>query len=131
MEQELIDKIDVFPEHECYFLIEECGGFIFHMNHEIGHGRIQSTPGIEQDILNVREIQEYVVSKLNKFGVDPASALLSRNDGGDYWKWFEFWHNWHFNELTDEEWNEIGNRLESEESIEEFLPKNKWNDLNL
>lgn len=130
IEQELIDKIDVFPEYECYFLIEDCGGFIWHMNHEIGHGRIQSTPGIEQDILNVREIQEYVVSKQNKFGVDPESVNLPR-DLSDYWKWYEFWNNWHKNDLTNEQWNEISKRLKSEESIQEFLPTTKWNDLNL
>jgi hypothetical protein len=128
IDEKLIEKIEKATEAEHYFIIEECGGFIFHMNHEMMHGRIPEDPGILEDIKNVRELQEYVVSKLDKFGVDitdPKSKTDRKN--GSYWKWYDFWHEWHHNKLSNEEWKTVNERMKNEEDFSEFLPKEKWN----
>lgn len=124
--QTVIDKVENLTESEHYLFIEECGGFIFHMNHEMSHGRIQSSPEILEDIKNTREIQEYVVSKLPKFGVDPLS--INDRENGSYWKWFNFWHTWHKETLTNKEWRLVSEKLQNDQSIDEYLPKTKWND---
>lgn len=126
IQQAVIDKVEISTEAEHYLFIEECGGFIFHMNHEMGRDRIQSSPEILEDIKNVREIQEYVVSKLSKFGVDPLS--VNDKENGSYWKWFDFWHTWHKETLTDKEWIEVNEKLQKDQPIDEYLPKIKWND---
>ena len=74
IEQSLIDKISTASEVEHYMFIQECGDFIFTMEHGMSHDKIPRGQGVEEDVASVREIQQYVVSKLGKFGVDTKSA---------------------------------------------------------
>ena len=91
--QQLDAALETFSEVEYYFMIEECGGFMWIITHGMSHGHVPDTPEIQEDIKNVREVQEYVVSQLGKFGVDPLS--ISDRENGTYWKWYSFWHTWH------------------------------------
>ena len=114
-------------EVDTYFLIDECGAFIWRMNHEMSHGRIpeESHAAINEDIVNVHELQKFAVDNLMRFGVDPESTNDRKN--GDYWKWYRFWDNWKKG-LRDEEWDAVSNALQSKESYEKYLPKNTWRD---
>lgn len=57
-------------ELEYWAVIEDLGGFTWSINHDIGHGRIKSSPEIARDLLDARNIQELLVSELFvKFGV--------------------------------------------------------------
>jgi len=127
IDQETIDKVEQMSEVHHYLVIEECGGFIWYMNHEMSHGRIPEDPDIIKDIDDMRELQEYLISKLGKFGVNPESAKYSKHIS-DYWKWYEHWHKWHKETLTEDEWRIVSNKLSKDEDISEYLPKKKWNE---
>lgn len=125
-EKQKTDILDM-NEYDSYFLIDECGAFIWRMTHDMGHGRIpqESHEAIDEDIVGVREVQKFVVDNLMRFGVDPESAKDSEN--GDYWKWYRFWNNWKKG-LSDEDWDTITQLMSKEESIEKYLPEGTWKD---
>lgn len=114
-------------ETDTYFLIDECGAFTWRMNHDMAHGRIEqeSHAAIDADIVNVREIQQFAVDNLSRFGVDPESAKDREN--GDYWKWYRFWDDWKKG-LSNEDWNAVNQLMIDEKSYEEYLPKTTWRD---
>ena len=114
-------------ETETFFLIDECGGFIWRMNHEMSHGRIpiESHAGVHEDMMAVKELQQFVVDNLMRFGVDPLSAKDREN--GDYWKWFGFWDKWR-NGLSDEDWDNMIKLIKNNESYEKYLPETTWKD---
>jgi hypothetical protein len=121
------EKSDILKMDEIstYFLIDECGAFMFRMSHDMGHGRIpsESHSAIQKDIDNVRIIQKFAVDNLMRFGVDPETA--NDRDNGDYWKWYKFWDNWK-KEMSDDQWNKVNSLLAKGESIEEYLPFGSW-----
>jgi hypothetical protein len=92
MEAEDKKKVDEFDEVTAYFFIDMIGGILWRTNHDASHGRITITPGMQEDLNKMREMQEYCVQQLDKFGVDPESA--KNKPEGDYWKWFNHWHTW-------------------------------------
>lgn len=114
-----------YNEVNTYFLIDECGAFIWHMSHEMSHGRIpeEAIGDVNSDIENVREIQKFAVDNLMRFGVDPKSSEDRKN--GDYWKWYRFWDNWK-KELTNEEWENVSDALKNNKSFDKYLPKTTW-----
>lgn len=125
IDEEMKTKIDEFNEHTAYFFIDTIGGFIWRINHDAGHGRLDITPEMQKDLENMHEQQVYCVQQLTKFGVDPESAKDRPN--GDYWKWFEHWHSWQHG-MSDEQWNEVNSKMGRNEDISHLLPKNKWNE---
>jgi hypothetical protein len=118
------DKKDILGMDEAttYFLINECGLFLFRMNHDLADGRIpeESNEAVKTDMINIREVQTFTVENLQRFGVDPETVEDKEN--GDYWKWYTFWDKWKEN-LTDEQWKVV-----STGEYKEYLPKAKWND---
>jgi hypothetical protein len=114
-------------EVDTYFLIDECGAFMWRMNHDMAHGRIpqESHKAIDEDIVAVRELQQFTVDNLQRFGVDPESAKDRKN--GDYWKWYGFWDKWKKG-LSNEEWNALFELMTTKQSYEKFLPKENWKD---
>lgn len=118
------DKQDILKMDEptTYFLINECGHFLFRMNHELADGRIdeEDKPAILTDMTGIREVQAFAVENLGRFGVDPKS--VEERDKGEYWKWYRFWDDWK-EILTDEEWAVVATG-----EYEDYLPKGKWND---
>ena len=128
MKEENKAKIDKFNEVISYFFIDTIGGFIWRTNHDAGHGRLTITPELQAELTDLSEQQQYCVSQLSKFGVDPESA--KNRPEGDYWKWFKHWNDWHHG-MSDEEWYELDGKMGKEEDITEFLPKHKWNEKTL
>ena len=49
MDNDLKEKLDKGSEIFLWFYIENMGGFLWRMNHDLADGRIESTPGIEKD----------------------------------------------------------------------------------
>ena len=117
--------IENFDEVKSYFFIDGIGAFIWRMNHEASHGRVNMTPDIQEGMSNMYEEQVYCAKQLIKFGVN--SDSVNDRENGDYWKWYGHWKNWHEG-MSDEQWEEVDKRLNKDEDISEFLPKNKWNE---
>ncbi len=117
------NEILSLSEVDTYFLIDSCGAFMWHMGHEMAHGRIPSEDhaAIQEEINKVSDLQKYAVDNLQRFGVDPASA--NDRENGDFWKWINFWNNWK-NTMPDENWSAM-NQLKEEKNhgINIFLKK--------
>ena len=93
-------------EIELYFFIDACGGFIWRMNHDMGHGRIPESDhaAIDQDIIKVREKQMEAVYELPRIGVlSPLDEHQHPTE--EYWAWFRSWDAWKKN-LSDDAWRE-------------------------
>lgn len=118
------DKKDILSMDEVttFFLVNECGGFLFRMNHQLSDDKIpeESKEAVLKDMMNIRVVQKFTVDNLDRFGVDPTSVFDKEN--GDYWKWFKFWDKWKTN-LKEEEWNAV-----SVGNYKDYLPKTTWKD---
>jgi hypothetical protein len=127
IEEEKKADILKMSEVDSYFLIDECGAFIWRMNHDMAHGRIEKEyhAAIQEDIMNVREVQKFAVDNLIRFSVDPESA--KDREHGDYWKWYNFWDKWKKG-LSDENWETLMQRIANHEPYDEYLPKGTWRD---
>jgi len=101
------------------------GGFIWRMNHDIAHGRIQSTPGIEQDLVNMQENIEYAVDQLTRFGIEDPKGKNSSVGRDNYWKWFRAWENYFSHVISDEDLAKVSEILEKDykDPCEGFRPK--------
>jgi hypothetical protein len=113
MDPEIKEQIDKGSEVFLWTFIEEAGGFIWRMNHEIAHGRIESTPAIEQDILNMREYSQYCVGQLYRFGIlDPVE---SKDAQDRYWEWYRAWKDY-FEQVSDGDLDKISKMLQKDPS---------------
>jgi len=122
------NEIDGFDEVTSYFYIDLIGGIIWRTNHDASHDRLTITPEMQTELERLSENQAYCVQQLIRFGVDPDSAQ-NRPDG-DYWKWFQHWHDWHHS-MSDNEWNELEEleeKMSDKEDYSHMLPKHKWNE---
>ena len=126
--EETQEMIDGMNEISLYFLIEEIGGFIWRMNHDMAHGRIpiDSHVVIDSDISNVRKHQAYAVERLRDVveGLDPTDA--DAHPTTEYFNWYRWWNNWHKNELTEEQWSEISIKMRNGEDISTYRPQGSW-----
>jgi hypothetical protein len=122
-EQEKTDLLKL-NEYDSYFFIDECGAFIWRMNHDMAHGRIpqESHRAIDEDIVKVRVLQKFVADNLIKFGVDPESVTDRK---GSYWKWYTFWDSWKKG-LSNEDWDAMKLLMTDDKPIDQYLPKGTW-----
>jgi len=120
------EKQEIEGSNECkiYFTIDAIGGFIWRMNHDAGHGRLEITEGIQKDLEHMSELQQFALQQLSKFGIDPESAKDRVN--GDYWKWYRHWDNWK-KDMSNEEWRNFERKMSKEEDYSDLLPKDSWN----
>ena len=118
-------KIDSLDEIGLYFIINECGGFVWRMQHDMAHGRIPDDhhAAIDVDIVRIRGLQQYAVSKLDKLGFVP--TVEDGRPTEDYWKWFRWWDSY-IKGLSNEEWNVLDNKIKKEEDISAYRPKGDW-----
>ncbi|MFA5208640.1 MAG: hypothetical protein WC428_08420 [Candidatus Paceibacterota bacterium] len=123
------EKTDLLKldELDSYFFVDECGAFIWRMNHDMADDRIpqESHKAIDEDIVKIRELQKFVVNNLTRFGVDPESVTDRKN--GSYWKWYMFWDTWKKG-LSNEDWNEVSMLLQKKKPLDNFLPTGTWKD---
>ena len=127
--KEFKEKITTCSEYNLYFIIDECGGFIWRMNHDLSHGRIDDPSGsIQKDIQNVQVLIKLAVEETKRFGV-PFKMNENGSACNEYWNWYRFWDKWK-KELSDEDWNSINYMMEKDIPIDEkYLPKTKWTDV--
>lgn len=88
--------------------IEQLGGFVWRMEHDLADGRIQSTPGIEADIMKMREYSAFAVSQLYRFGIQDPKESKEAQDR--YWKWYHAWKDY-FQKVSDEDLRKIEDML--------------------
>ena len=130
--------IETCSEHELYFMIDESGAFLHRMNHLISHGGIdqEHVEGVYKDIAAVNKMQGQGAEQTKRFGVD-FSLVEEYNEAlkfnvkvpcPDYWKWLKHWNDWN-ESFNDETWDKFVTALDKKESVEEFLPKTKWNEV--
>ncbi len=114
-------------EVSTYFLIDECGAFIFKMGHSLKNSMFEkwNEPAIKQDIINVQETQQFAVDNLGRYGIDPQSAKDKPN--GDYWKWYRHWNKWK-ELLPVKDWQVISKLMSKGKSIKKYLPEKTWKD---
>lgn len=121
--------IDRGPEAVVYFLIEDLGGFIWRMNHDMADWRIpeKEWPGIDREIAVARVEQGRLCEALPRFGV--AKPL---DDGGrpteEYWAWYRWWNAWHKG-MSDEQFDAIDVDIALEmtdEQIARCRPEGTW-----
>lgn len=119
MEEKIKKVLDSASEIYLWLYIEGIGGFLWRMNHDLADGRIDSTPGIEKDLVTMRESIEYAVSQLERFGIEDPGG-----EGRDkYWKWYRMWKK-HIEALSDADYNRMNDMLKDNESnpCPEFSP---------
>jgi len=138
-DEEYYDELETCPELDLYLTIDGLGAFVWRMNHDLSHGRIQGTEeeleGVKTDIKNVQEKLEKTVPYCKRFGV-PFEMVEKENlvFGGtskaacdEYWQWFRHWDGWK-KDLTDDQWDEFTRLYKNDESIEHLLPKTAWDE---
>ena len=118
------DKKDILlmDEPTTYFLINECGNFMFRMNHDMADGKIpkESEEAVITDVNNIRIIQKFAADNLDRFGMDPES--VKDGDKGEYWKWYRFWDEWKTG-LSEDEWKDVATG-----NYKPYLPTTTWKD---
>lgn len=102
--------LDVASEIFLWLYIEECGGFLWRMNHDLADGRIESTPGIENDLIKIQENIVYAVGQLVRFGLKDPMGNESKEGRDIYWQWYQWWKK-HIDTLSSTDLKEIGERL--------------------
>jgi len=95
-------KLKKWPstEERYWEIIEYLGCWLWNTRHDLSHGRIQNSLKLENDLIEVKEIQEQLVSELFvNFGVIPPTDCPDRNDDGEMpspppgMKWYWTWYN--------------------------------------
>lgn len=118
-------EIDELDEAYLYFFIDECGLFIWRMNHDMAHGRIPEHGPVDKDIHNVRVVQHYAVTRLPEV----VEGIIPQDEYGyptkEYWAWYRWWDRWK-KDLTDKEWNALELKLRRKEDISEYRPSGSW-----
>ncbi len=119
IEPELKKTLDECSEIFLWAAIEQLGGFLWRMNHDMADGRIQSTPDIEADMIMMGENQEYAIDQLARFGVpDPREGKRK-----EYMEWYKIWKDYW--ETVDKDiYDEINRRIkiDSTDACQEYRP---------
>ena len=123
MEKDIKKLLDECSEIFLWNYIEGVGGFIWRMNHDLGDGRIESTPGIEKDLLTMGENIKYAVNQLVRFGVEDPQGKENEEGRKTYWEWYRGWKE-HIDNLSDDQFEKMGVLLgkDSKDPCLDFIP---------
>lgn len=109
-------------EPQLYFAIEELGGIIWRINHDVGHGRMPES--CLKDLPQLNESIRLAVGQSARFGVE--EPLRENGAGNDnYWKWYRWWNAWHKG-MGDEQWDEVAAAMGAKEDLVGFRPEGDW-----
>lgn len=116
--------IDNALEDQLYFIINEAGGFIWRMNHDMRRGDFTDVEcvSIKKDIETMRENQLYAIEHLPKYGVQNPFRNEQKHPSAEYWAWFRWWDEF-FKAMPEEEWKEY-NKVENPTA----RPAGNWRD---
>lgn len=79
-------QIEACTELELFDIIYNLGGYIFYTHHDLADGRYESSPAIEQSLINAQAKAEAAVVQVSRFGIVSLEA-----DGTvtkEYWDWY-------------------------------------------
>lgn len=126
--EESIAEVSSYNEICTYFIINEIGGFIWRMNHDMADGRIESSDhaAIDKDIVTMREIQLHAVKCLTKFGVTPFKDD-EKTTTAEYWAWFRWWDAYIKN-MPKEQWEELDELISTKKDVSAYRPEGNWKD---
>lgn len=127
---EALDRaINDAPEVMIYMMIEDCGTFIWRMNHDMAHGWIHEKDRhvVLADVGLARKDQLRLIEALPRFGL---TKPLDENNKAtdDYWLWYRWWNDWHKG-ISDVEWSEATEAIDfnmTTEQASRFRPEGHW-----
>ncbi len=114
-------------------MIENLGGFIFYMNHDLADGRIPEDPSIDKALAAAKKEIEFAVDHTTRFGV-----TKPRNDNGggseEYFLWYRWWDTY-AKGLSEEKFHDLDMTVKAamekggkdvEEKLKKWRPKGNW-----
>ena len=129
IKEETKKLLDECSEFYLWILIEQTGGFLWRMNHDLADGRIDSTSGIEEDLVNMQGRITYAVGQTERFGLEDPIGKNGQEGKDAYWKWYNGWKE-HNDSLTGSEMSEVGKILNADHTdpCSKFRPKGSTSD---
>lgn len=124
-----LDLLEQCKEYEVWSYIQDCGGYIWRMNHDLADNRPWAKNVDINKLIEAQYELEYLVYYTRKFGVTFDSEPKAGKHiecSESYNKWFQFWNN-HFNNMSSKEFDAMNLAIENKEDLTKFLPKTKWN----
>lgn len=114
-----------------YHIINQLGGFIFYMNHDMADGRIPESdwPSIDAEIKMAQEEIQFAVDHTTRFGVTQPRDTEGRATPA-YWKWFSWWDNY-AKSLSDEKFHQLDEALKTSgglptDELNKWQPEGDW-----
>lgn len=128
VKEEAMEKL-INEGHEAlfYFAIDQIGAYVWRTNHDLCHGRYESTPSIDEALATAPKDQIRLVKAMKKFGFE---GFLDEKDfpTQTYWDWYNWWHRWH-TDMTNEEWDKVNAMLDDNMTPEQIAycrPPGTW-----
>jgi len=121
------DYIDKAAEIEVWSCIEECGGIIWRLEHDMADERIPKDkwPELDKEIAeDLRPTQHYAMSMLPKFGI-PKPLNENGNGSAEYWAWYRWWSEY-MKGLDPTRWDDLALRIKNRQDISSFRPAGDW-----
>jgi hypothetical protein len=116
-------KIKDYEEYKLFFLVDECNVYIFTCNETMKLKDLNDEERQEMldNSIKVRKIriESSNVTK-ERYGFEVVDELGKLTE--KYMEWFHKWNEWRF-DFSDDEWNEIHEKLVNNEDIKEYLPE--------
>jgi len=79
--------VETCDETQLYLIINQLGGSIFYVRHDLADGRCDSTPEIEQWLVDAQEMIGLAVDQTARFGVAQPRDVDSVASP-EYWTWY-------------------------------------------
>lgn len=120
------EKIKKMSEVDLFLTIDNFSLLLWRESCNFLEGRTKISHELFQNHQNhYLSIMNQCICKLSDFGVVFQSDKL-RHETDSYMQWYAFWKDW-MNSFSDGDWKKIQNKLQEGQSIQEYLPKVKWN----
>jgi hypothetical protein len=127
MENDL--KVSTLDEIQAYFLINQIGGIIWRMNHDMADGRIpeEEHPKIDEELARISKTQIQAISSLHRFGVTQPFRDANQQPSGAYVAWFKWWDSY-VKGLSEGVWRVLEARVNHQLDVSEYRPEGDWHD---
>lgn len=80
------DLVETCDETLLYLTINQLGGILWCVRHDLADERISSNPELEQWLVHAQEMIEYAVDQTARFGLQPRGE--GRGASSEYWTWY-------------------------------------------
>lgn len=115
-----LETVNNLKEYELFFLLRALHDVNFRILHS----------GDDVDISDNVYAIGYLKQLTTKFGVEMEKPEKGKNGNlrtKSYIKWYDFWYN-HFENMSEDEYDEFINACNNNEDITKYLPKTRWNE---